>query len=726
MKKLLFVLLLFIGFTSFAQTYPTGYTGINSRYDWLSGKFRGLHAPSGNTPALSSGQWSGAGALYVDTLGGGIGLYYYNGLNWIRLMDTTEAGGGTTDTAIISTKARVMQVVDSLSAAGWPPRTLQQTLTTGSVLTGANSITGNDDLVLSGFVELDFNASQISITGTDGGASSQIGIAKDSITLKPLTGKLNIDSLRKKADPLDRVVTWNERTGVMSSMAMPNPFADLTTSIIDEQDKYNGFPWPIQKGDTTMVFVPQFTEHVGPGPIRVFKSQTGGRKWTLQGSIRVDGTTLSITSLQVGLIGDTMHLAYTRSTSYDTIFFAKNYGGGLDYTSTGYVKYTTSWTGSPAINNIFTMVSDTVYSPQYELDADSSRAFLCYYTGGVWYRGNTVLLQPGGGFPNGRTSEWSLVITQLGTFDATTKAVTLHRNEDYGYYTHVTTSNGFATTSEDVTNFMYEFGTQETRAPVTFYMQDSTVYIICGNRRTTGMFAIEYTTISASSFFTNTQSAYSKVRKLYSGSAGLKAAGEDFGYPMVYIYNGKPYLAFYDVSPVYHAASEIGEDDVRSVSFPLLDRGYSEKYNDANQSISASTQTLITYPDLLLDCMGSWDFDGDANTTDSVWEAKEDGWYMINAIATFEANSTGTYRQMYAVVVDPGENSTTTNQLVSKTTIPGHVSNIDFNRVECNGMAYIKTGEQVKVFVKHDASASLNLLNTSKETRATVKITLVR
>lgn len=98
MKKILLLLLLISGYCH-AQTYPPRYTGINHSYVWPNGIFRtGLHAPSGASAALTTGQWTGAGALFVDTSGGGIGLYYYNGLNWIRLRDTTEAGGGGSGT----------------------------------------------------------------------------------------------------------------------------------------------------------------------------------------------------------------------------------------------------------------------------------------------------------------------------------------------------------------------------------------------------------------------------------------------------------------------------------------------------------------------------------------------------------------------------------------------------------------------------------------------------
>lgn len=744
MKKLLFVLLLFIGSKSFAQ-YPTGYTGINSRYDWLSGKFRGLHAPSGASAALASGQWTGAGALFVDTSGGGIGLYYYNGLNWIRLRDTTEAGGGTTDTAIISTKARVMQVVDSLSAAGWAKQNLQSVLTAGSTLTVDNTVNGggfnlyfqNNNVVSlqadnglgTQYTNFVFEPTSGTIqSARTGGVTSLIVMSPDSIRILPGEGgKLNIDSLRKKSYPNARMMTWNQQTGIVSSTMPAPPFASLTTAIVDVDTKYAGFPWPVQKDDTTIVFVKYSTTHADAGPMRYYKSWNGGRSWTTGANVTVGGTEISVTSLQTGIFDNRITICYTEDT-YDSVKFAYSDNGGVTFTASTALPYQVAWTGSPSIQSMFNIVSDTIFSAHYEIDTDSSRAFLIYSAnnGVSWARGNTVLLQSGSVFPDGRTSEWSCVITEMGTMDANTKLASLHRNEDSQFYTFVSTANGFATSTEDVTNLMYEFGAQIDRAPTNMVNIGGIIYIVCGNRRVNSAYGIEWVTIPAASFYTNTQSDYSKVKRSYVASAYTKSAAIDFGYPMLYDYNGRPYITFYDVSPLYHTASEGSDDDVRSVNFPLLDRGYSEMYNDANQSITDSTQTLVSFPDLWLDCMGSWDYDGAAFTVDSVWEAKEDGWYMINSIATFEANSTGSYRQMYVVVVDPGVNTTATNQLISKTTIAGHVSNSDFNRLECNGMAYIKQGEQIKVFVKHDATSALNLLNTSRETMATIKITIVR
>lgn len=68
--------------------YPPGYTGINTRYDWLAGKFRAVHIPAGTTPVLTTGQFTGAGALYLDSANHI--FYFYSGGAWRRAnVDTS-------------------------------------------------------------------------------------------------------------------------------------------------------------------------------------------------------------------------------------------------------------------------------------------------------------------------------------------------------------------------------------------------------------------------------------------------------------------------------------------------------------------------------------------------------------------------------------------------------------------------------------------------------------
>jgi hypothetical protein len=82
MMRLLLICLLL---STFAAAQP-GYTPIStSRYNWtLPSRFSGgLHIPAGGNPSLGTGQFVGAGAVYVDTTGADAGLYYYINGAWV-------------------------------------------------------------------------------------------------------------------------------------------------------------------------------------------------------------------------------------------------------------------------------------------------------------------------------------------------------------------------------------------------------------------------------------------------------------------------------------------------------------------------------------------------------------------------------------------------------------------------------------------------------------------
>jgi hypothetical protein len=162
MKKLFLISFLLISLYSLGQP---GYTDINSGYRWLRGNFRALHVPSGTSFGLQTGQWPGAGALYLDTVGADSG-FYYRGVNasWHRLPKATETfylGDGT-----FSSNRTVTGGGFSLTFSGL------STFTLGS--TGAQSFNANGGV----------------------GVRSDIYLRPDSILIEPHDGKITIDSLR--------------------------------------------------------------------------------------------------------------------------------------------------------------------------------------------------------------------------------------------------------------------------------------------------------------------------------------------------------------------------------------------------------------------------------------------------------------------------------------------------------------------------------------------------
>jgi hypothetical protein len=141
------ILLLLVSTSAVAQ-YDPGYTGVNSRYDWLAGKFRALHVPAGTTPALQTGQTGRSGALFMDTTGGNAGLYMYILGTWIRLADTTDVG--VTTMAAIGASPNANGATISGSTLTLQPASASFG---GVITTGTQTIAGNKSFT--GITELD-------------------------------------------------------------------------------------------------------------------------------------------------------------------------------------------------------------------------------------------------------------------------------------------------------------------------------------------------------------------------------------------------------------------------------------------------------------------------------------------------------------------------------------------------------------------------------------------
>lgn len=90
MKTRLLILSFLAYVSCYGQPTPGTYTPINQRYNWYGGYFRALHVPAAPAPTLQTGQWPGAGALFVDSVGGGKGFQWYLDQAWHRGIDSAE------------------------------------------------------------------------------------------------------------------------------------------------------------------------------------------------------------------------------------------------------------------------------------------------------------------------------------------------------------------------------------------------------------------------------------------------------------------------------------------------------------------------------------------------------------------------------------------------------------------------------------------------------------
>lgn len=90
MRTKLLIALLFVSGISAAQS---GYVPRNVKEAVIATAASGTTTvPAGAAPTLNNG-WPRSGALYVDSVGGGLGFHYYLGGTWRRLVDSSEVAG---------------------------------------------------------------------------------------------------------------------------------------------------------------------------------------------------------------------------------------------------------------------------------------------------------------------------------------------------------------------------------------------------------------------------------------------------------------------------------------------------------------------------------------------------------------------------------------------------------------------------------------------------------
>ena len=154
MKKLLVIIAVII---SYAAQGQAGYTTINSRYNWLGGVFRALHIPAfATTPSLSTGQYTGSGAVGLDSVTGR--FYVYVQGSWRRQLNITDT------VSLLATQYYVDQAV-----AGVGTPTLAQVLTAGNVGTNHLFINKSD-----GSIQAYWNSGNASIGINSGTGSGRL------------------------------------------------------------------------------------------------------------------------------------------------------------------------------------------------------------------------------------------------------------------------------------------------------------------------------------------------------------------------------------------------------------------------------------------------------------------------------------------------------------------------------------------------------------------------
>lgn len=306
MKRLLFIIGLFVSLYSFGQT-PTGYTKFNQKYNFIEVRAdSALGFPVRDTfiaPAyIGESRYktsdstvyiairiSGAGKKW-QAVGGGTSHTEGYGID-------ITTGIISVDSSLLLTRLDNYRLLDSISGSINP--TLQEVLTNGSTLTsgasidaGLNEFTVTNAGIMNLYAAYEYvlnisdgsntsgmsgTADDLTIVVSNSTTASSIFLTRDSIKLRPQQGQLNIDSLRSWSDIADtaykKPMTWDTRNGrweYFNSWPSQNYLA-----LDDIADTLENYGW--ETDTLTGLFVTEGS----PDTLRIDTTDIATRAWVL-------------------------------------------------------------------------------------------------------------------------------------------------------------------------------------------------------------------------------------------------------------------------------------------------------------------------------------------------------------------------------------------------------------------------------------------------------------
>jgi hypothetical protein len=294
------------------------------------------------------------------------------------------------------------------------------------------------------------------------------------------------------------------------------------TSPADVQG-YNGFPYPLSKvSDGSLItFWKKSSTHAGAGEVACARSINGGLTWT-KGAVKVGGSFISADTLTVYKMRSSNYVILAWQTfaiTPNVTYFARILESDLianiatpNFTACGSVNYNHTNHKGYHFDNPIELPSGKLRLAYYTLPDSGftgSKAGWVDSTdnGATWALGNDIVVQSGGGFPNGIISESCPVITHVGATDSTTKVVVLCRNEEYGYWAHCKSANGGDTFTKDTTwNFGYEFNSYQIPLSSRLHV-DGLVYVAAGTREASAginQFKLKWLMLTPDTLYNNT------------------------------------------------------------------------------------------------------------------------------------------------------------------------------------------------------------------------------
>lgn len=338
------------------------------------------------------------------------------------------------------------------------------------------------------------------------------------------------------------------------------PLAPLVAGTIVDDGYYNGFPFPHQLEDGTILSLYKKSgSHADKGPLTLAKSRDGGASWT-EAQIVISSVAIEAAALSLGVLPNTERIliAYQDDELYTSIKFAYSDNKGVTWTSAGTISAPSSGTFSPSPVKMLIMPSGTIRCVYYlyEVGSDSRVGFIDSTDDGEsWAIADDINIGVTNAFGDYRLHETAVAIVDDTGVDSTCTLVAYCRG-DNPYYVFLWSTDGGTTWNEDLVTvnnpgawnryFFYNLNT--TPAPVDCIVHGTNLVIVCGVRAP-GNYQLQYVTIPLVDAVDNNYHDFSAPTSLVNFNATTLGADIDCGYPVLFHdWEGKLWCHYYDVS----------------------------------------------------------------------------------------------------------------------------------------------------------------------------------
>lgn len=515
-----------------------------------------------------------------------------------------------------------------------------------------------------------------------------------------------------------------------------------TTSVPYDRSTYDGFTSYATKDSTIYQWIKSGDNHVDDGPLLMNKSTNEGTDWTTPTQVVVSGLPIVGGTIEGQYSNDRLIIVFTTGSDYDTVNTAYSNDGGITYTRSGNI-YHPSFANIMPFHSPVVLAKDTLLQGCYVWNADTTKIvyFRTTNNGLTWSLFSTAMTQISslGGFGNSPVSEPSTVKVG-GSTASTSVLIAMVRNDLYTAHPfQIKSTDGGATWTNQtwISGSAYHpFGDQinsgpgnlpgsiglDYGAPVTLLVDGDNIYAFIGRRGNNADYSIRYWKASISTVLAGGYDYWGRFKTIYRALTQGKGSDIDFGYPRGFITSsGKKKIGLYDLSPKHRTGIDGVSTNKREriLIMPVEGLNYFDAFNTTNQSIPSGTETSVSFPSVWYDSERSY------STDSSRLFIPEDGWYYVTVQLQIEASAAGTYREAKVQAVDRGHelgiSPALAYNVISKQAIEPN-TNDKFCRVELTGQMYLYKGWEIRVTLMHDAGTSLNLVNTTKENRATIRL----